>query len=48
LKGFLYAATGTRFIAEACDSARRVRDLMPEVPLAIASDTKPDGDLFSH
>lgn len=48
LKGFLYAATGPRFIAEACDSARRVRDLMPGVPLAIASDAKPESGLFDH
>lgn len=48
MKGFLYAATGPRFLAEASSSARRVRELMPDMPLAIASDAKPDGDLFAH
>lgn len=48
VKGFLYAATGLRFIAEACASARRVKELMPEVPIALASDVRPESNLFAH
>jgi len=46
--GFFFIATGSRFIAEARASALRVRHLMPAVPLAIASDVRPAGDLFAH
>lgn len=46
--GFLYVATGSRFLAEATASALRVRELMPSVALAIASDREPEGDLFDH
>jgi len=48
VKGFLYVATGPRFIAEACASARRVKQLMAEVPIALASDVKPENNLFAH
>jgi len=48
MKGFLYIATGERFIAEACASARRVKELMPEVPLALPSDAEPEAQLFAH
>jgi len=48
LKGFLYVATGPRFIAEACASARRVKELMPGVPIALASDVRPENKLFAH
>lgn len=41
-------ATGPRFIAEACASARRVKELMAEVPIALASDVRPENNLFAH
>jgi hypothetical protein len=47
-KGILYVATGERFLAEAVASACRAKQLMPDVPRAIASDRKPEGDLFAH
>jgi hypothetical protein len=46
--GFLYAATGPRFLAEAFASAARLAEIMPNVPRALASDVKPESDLFSH
>lgn len=47
-RGFLYIATGRRFLDEAYASAKRVRALMPDFPLAVASDFQPEGDLFAH
>jgi hypothetical protein len=37
-KGVLYAATGRRFVAEAEVSAASVKAIMPELPIALASD----------
>ncbi|MFM8720378.1 MAG: hypothetical protein ACKOFH_12760, partial [Chthoniobacterales bacterium] len=48
MKGFLYVATGPRFIAEACASARRVKELMAGVPMALASDVRPEKNFFDH
>ncbi|MFM8457342.1 MAG: hypothetical protein ACKOB0_00130, partial [Chthoniobacterales bacterium] len=48
MKGFLYVATGPRFIAEACASARRVKELMPGVSMALASDVRPEKNFFAH
>lgn len=47
-RGILYVATGPSFLAEACESARKVKSLMPDVQLALASDTHPLEDLFVH
>jgi hypothetical protein len=47
-RGFFYIATGHRFLDEACASARRVRELMPGLALAIASDVEPEGGLFDR
>ena len=45
--GVFYIATGDQFLAEAELSAKSVHDAMPEVPIAIATDTSPDFD-FDH
>jgi len=47
-RGFLYIATGSRFIAEACASAGRVKELMPGLPLALASNVGPERSLFAQ
>lgn len=47
-QGILYIATGQRFRGEAISSARRVQELMPETPLALASDLLLEGKLFSY
>jgi len=47
-QGILYVATGERFLAEACRSAARVRELMPGISIVIASDRSPPKDLFDH
>lgn len=47
-QGILYIATGNRFRNEAIYSAGRVRELMPEVPLALASDQLPNNRIFSN
>lgn len=46
-KGILYVATGDRFIAEAVASALRAKQMMSDVPRVLASDRKPEGDLFA-
>jgi len=46
--GILYVATGERFRAEACRSAARVRELMPGIPIALASDLEGPKELFDH
>ncbi|TVR00043.1 MAG: hypothetical protein EA403_12300 [Spirochaetaceae bacterium] len=45
--GVYYIATGQKFVAEAIVSARYVREKMPDVPIAIATDVTPDYD-FDH
>lgn len=47
-QGILYVATGKRFLAEACQSAARVRELMPGIPIALASDLQGPRELFDH
>ena len=47
-KGILYIATGDRFRNEALFSATRVRELMPEIPIALASDKLADESIFSY
>jgi|694.fasta_scaffold04389_15 hypothetical protein len=47
-KGILYVATGERFLKEACRSAVRVKELMPSVPIALASDLQGPKELFDH
>jgi hypothetical protein len=47
-RGILYIATGRKFLEEARQSAARVKELMPEVPVALASDIAPEGNLFLH
>jgi hypothetical protein len=47
-EGILYVATGERFLAEACRSAARVRELMPGIPIALASDLQGPKELFDH
>jgi Nucleotide-diphospho-sugar transferase len=37
-QGILYVATGDRYVREAANSARTVKVLMPDVPIAIATD----------
>jgi hypothetical protein len=46
--GFLFVATGSRFTDEACRSAKRVKELMPSVPIALASDLQGPMELFDH
>lgn len=43
-EGIYYIATGNQFVREAEVSAQSVRDSMPEMPIAIASDVEPDFD----
>lgn len=40
--GVFYIATGDQFVAEAEVSAQSVRDAMPNIPIAIATDINPD------
>jgi hypothetical protein len=44
--GILYVATGEKFLDEAEHSARSVRRVSPELPLAIVSDCVPSEELF--
>jgi hypothetical protein len=44
--GFYFIATGKRFLSEACLSARRIREVMPGVPVAVATDLEPAEGLF--
>jgi hypothetical protein len=37
-RGVLYVATGDRYVREAANSARTVKALMPDLPIAIATD----------
>jgi hypothetical protein len=45
--GIMYVATGERYLMEACRSARRCKQLMPEIPLALASDLPAPRELFA-
>ena len=45
--GVYYIATGDHFVREAAISAQSVRDTMPDVPIAIATDVEPEFD-FDH
>jgi hypothetical protein len=45
-RGLLYFAKGEPFVGEATLSARQVRQVMPEVPIAIVADREPDADCF--
>lgn len=45
--GIYYIATGDHFVREAAISAQSVRDTMPDVPIAIATDVEPEFD-FDH
>lgn len=45
-KGILYIATGREFVKEAAISARTVQQHMPELPIAIITDTEPNADVF--
>jgi len=42
--GIYYIATGDHFVREAAISAQSVRDTMPDVPIAIATDVEPKFD----
>lgn len=42
-RGILYAATGEEAYREALGSARRVREVLPEIPVAIATDSERPG-----
>ena len=44
--GLYYIATGEAYANEACQSARRAREVMPEIDIAIATDQGIDGDVF--
>src|SRR4051794_36940264 len=44
--GILYVATGQNYLDEAEHSARSVRRVSPELPLAIVSDCVPSQELF--
>jgi alpha-N-acetylglucosamine transferase len=44
--GILYAATGETYIKEAEASARSVRNVMPEIPIAIVTDRQINSDIF--
>ncbi len=41
-KGIFYIATGDQFVAEAERSAKSVRNAMPDIPIAIATDGNPE------
>jgi len=45
--GVFYIATGKEFVAEAEISAQSIRDTMPDIPIAIATDAEPDFN-FDH
>ncbi len=47
-EGFLYIATGRRFLEEASTSARRLREVMPSAKIALASDLEPEGGIFNE
>lgn len=47
-QGFLYIATGPRFLAEASQSAARLREVMPGAKIALASDLVPAAGLFDE
>lgn len=40
--GFVYVATGERYVAEACRSARSLRASMPDAAVALVTDLPPD------
>jgi hypothetical protein len=40
--GIFYIATGTQFVEEAKISAKSVRSVMPDIPIAIATDVEPE------
>ena len=48
INGFYYIATGSSFVDEACRSAARIRELMPGIPIALASDIQGPRELFNH
>lgn len=48
-KGCIYVATGSRCLKEAIISASSFKELMPEIPIWLWSDSDPQrGDLFDH
>jgi hypothetical protein len=46
-RGILYIATGEKFVAEAEVSARSVKAVWPEIPIALITDTPPESDCFA-
>lgn len=47
MRGILYIATGRKYRDEAIYSAKRVRRLMPDLPIALASDDFPGCEMFN-
>jgi hypothetical protein len=47
-RGILYIATGPSYLAEAVGSAQSVREVWPDIPLAIIADGAPPADCFDH
>jgi hypothetical protein len=46
--GIVYVAGGSRYIAEACVSARSAKHVMPGVPITLFSDEPVDVDVFNN
>lgn len=47
-EGVLYIAKGTEFVEEACISATQLANVMPEVPIALITDTSIESDVFDE
>lgn len=47
-RGILYIATGPSFVAEALQSARSIKAVWSDIPLALITDTPPEADCFAH
>jgi len=47
-RGILFIATGPAFLAEAIGAARSVREVWPDIPLAVIADEAPPAGCFDH
>jgi hypothetical protein len=47
-RGILYIASGPSYLAEAVGAARSVREVWPDIPLALVADEPPPAGCFDH
>jgi hypothetical protein len=47
-RGIFYIATGPSYVAEAVGSAQSVREVWPDIPLALVADAAPPAGYFDH